>query len=71
MNWVLKLTGNDTIGVVRDTQKEDAIKAIKKSWEDAEPGRADRARKSRKKFLAIEKKERGDKLEGNAFTNPL
>jgi hypothetical protein len=30
----------DTVGVVRDTTKEDREKAIKKSWEDNELGRA-------------------------------
>ena len=67
MFWVLRIYGNDNIAVIRDTQKEDAQKAIKKSWEDSEPGRAERAKKSRKKFLAIEKKEKGDPLDGINF----
>jgi hypothetical protein len=60
----MRVSGNDNIAVIRDTQKEDAQKATKKGWEDAEPGRSDRAKKSRKKFLALEKKERGDPLDG-------
>jgi len=41
---------SETVAIVRDTTKEDREKAIKKSWEDQEPGRADKAKKSRIKF---------------------
>lgn len=46
----MKSSGNDTVGVVRDTLKEEAQKAIKKSWEDNEPGRAEKAKKARRKY---------------------
>jgi len=31
---------------VKDTDKEDKEAALKKSWEDAEPGRVEKAKKS-------------------------
>lgn len=48
--WIMRVMSSDTVVVVRDTQKEDREKALVKSWEDAEPGRAERAKKSRKKY---------------------
>lgn len=51
INWFLTIYATDTVAVVRDTTKEDREKAIKKSWEDTEPGRAERAKKSRMKHL--------------------
>jgi hypothetical protein len=67
IHWVLKVIGNDTIAVIRDTQKEDAQKAIKKSWEDNEIGRAEKAKKSRRKFFIMEKQQRGETLTGKTF----
>ena len=59
---MLKVCANDTVGVVRDTIKEDNVKAIKKSWEDKEPGRADKAKASRKKYLIMAKIRRGEQV---------
>ena len=52
MTWVLKLFTSETIALIKDTDKEDKEKALKLSWEQAEPGRAEKAAKSRAKFLA-------------------
>ena len=35
----------------KDTERADEIRAIKKAWEDAEPGRAAKALQSRLKYL--------------------
>ena len=35
----------------KDTERIDEIRAIKRAWEEAEPGRAARAAASRQKFL--------------------
>lgn len=51
MYWFLKVISSETLGFVKDTEKEDKEKAIQKSWEDNEPGRALKAKKSRSKFL--------------------
>lgn len=51
IHWFLTVFSTETVAVVRDTTKEDREKAIKKSWEDNEPGRAEKAKKSRAKFF--------------------
>jgi len=63
LHWILKVCSSDTIVIFRDTQKEDNIKAIKKSWEDKEPGRLDKAKLARKKFMIVEKQRRGEALD--------
>jgi hypothetical protein len=52
ITWVLKVFTSETIALIKDTDKEDKEKALKQSWEQAEPGRAEKAAKSRAKFLA-------------------
>jgi len=48
----MKWNTSETIALIKDTDKEDREKALKASWETAEPGRAEKAAKSRAKFLA-------------------
>lgn len=62
LTWFLRTFSNESIAIVKDTQKEDLEKSIKKSWEDKEPGRAERAKKSRQKYLIWNKKEEGGML---------
>ena len=58
--------------VKKDTERADEIRALKKAWEDAEPGRAAKAMQSRLKYLSThtikltddEEKEEGEKTEG-------
>ncbi len=59
----MKVSSSDTIVILRDTQKEDSIKTIKKSWEDKKPGRVEKAKLSRKKFAILEKQKRGEPLD--------
>jgi hypothetical protein len=56
ITWVIKCYTSDTIAIIKDTDKEDKEKALKHSWETAEPGRAEKAAKSRLKFIAQQKK---------------
>lgn len=51
--WHLRIISTDTasLAVARDTEKEDRHRAIKDSWEAAQPGRAARARESREAYL--------------------
>jgi hypothetical protein len=55
----LQTISQESIGLVRDTKQEDKEKLTRKLWEDGEPGRAERAKKARRRFLIEEKKERG------------
>ena len=51
----MKLFTSETIAIIKDTDKEDREKALKVSWETAEPGRAEKAAKSRAKYLIQQK----------------
>ncbi len=62
LRWVLKVYSQDTMAVVKDTQKEDSEKALKASWEQNEPGRAEKAKRSRLKYMAYLKKQKGEEL---------
>jgi len=59
LSWVLKVHSNESLAFVRDTQKEDLEKAIKKAWEDKDPGRQEKAKKARQKYLIYQKKIEG------------
>ena len=58
----MKWNTSETIALIKDTDKEDREKALKSSWETAEPGRAEKAAKSRAKFLVQQKQARGEPL---------
>jgi hypothetical protein len=62
IGWIIRVFSNETIGFVKDTSKEDMERALKESWEIAEPGRAEKAKKSRAKYLLQLKKEKGEEL---------
>ncbi|KAJ2999333.1 hypothetical protein HDV02_003114 [Globomyces sp. JEL0801] len=52
-NWYLRIISTDaaTVTVVRDTEKEDRYRAIKESWEQATPGRMNRAKELRELYM--------------------
>ena len=58
----MKWFTSETIALIKDTDKEDREKALKLSWENTEPGRAEKAAKSRARFSAQQKKARGEEL---------
>lgn len=41
----------EDLEVKKDTERADEIRAMKKAWEDAEPGRAAKALQSRQQYL--------------------
>ena len=47
LTWCVKMFNSETLALVKDTDKEDREKALKASWETADPGRAEKAAKSR------------------------
>ncbi len=55
----MHIHSEESVAMVRDTRQEDLEKAIRKSWEDKEPGRAERAKKSRQLYLLKVKKDKG------------
>jgi len=54
-NWTMRVVLDSTVDqdveIKRDTTRQDEIKAMKFAWEAAEPGRAEKARAARQKFL--------------------
>ena len=50
LHWFLQVISTQTVAFVKNTDKEDKEKAIKKSWEEAEPGRSEKAKIARRKF---------------------
>ena len=51
ISWCIKLYSSETLILIMDTYKEDREKALKAFWEAEEPGRAEKAKVSRKKCL--------------------
>ena len=62
ITWHLKVYSTETIAIIKDTDKEDREKALKASWEQNEPGRAEKAKKSRQKYLLQLKQNKGEEL---------
>ena len=60
--WCIRIFSTDNIGFMKDTSEEEAENLLKDSWEAREPGRAEKAKISRKKFLLQLKKQRGEIL---------
>ncbi|KAK6170744.1 hypothetical protein SNE40_019059 [Patella caerulea] len=54
-HWTLRIVNDEKsaeeIEVKKDSERADEIRAMKKAWEDAEPGRAAKAQQSRLKYL--------------------
>lgn len=59
LEWSMKIYSNDLLGVSVDTGKEDSEKLLKDNWEMEEPGRSEKANKSRIRHLLMIKKRSG------------
>ena len=44
----------------KDTLKEDREKETRKSWEDNQPGRAEKSKRARQRFLLEMKRDKGE-----------
>jgi hypothetical protein len=62
IGWCIRVFSTDTLGFCQDTSKEDKEKEIISSWEEKEPGRAELAKNSRKRFLLQQKLTNGNEL---------
>ena len=57
----------DEIDIKKDTERADEIRALKRAWEEAEPGRAAKAMAARQKYLTSHMvKIKDEPLEGSA-----
>ena len=62
LTWTIKMFNSETLALVKDTDKEDREKALKASWETADPGRAEKASRSRQRYLLLKKQKSGEEL---------
>ena len=53
---------SETLALIKDTDKEDREKALKAQWEADEPGRAEKAKLSRQKFLLKKRQKAGEEI---------
>jgi hypothetical protein len=60
--WFVRFFSTENIALMKDTSKEERESSLKESWEIKNAGRAEKAKLSRKKFLLISKKNRGEQL---------
>lgn len=60
--WFVRIFATENIAFMKDTSKEESEAALKEGWEAKQPGRAERAKLSRKKYLLHVKKQRGELL---------
>ena len=60
--WKIRVFASDTLAFAKDTSKEDRERELINSWEVNEPGRAEKAQKSRRRFLLEQQKLNGKQL---------
>ncbi len=60
--WNLKVFATDNILIVEDIREKEFFENIMTKWEENEPGRAEKAKRSRERFLLLRKKEIGEEL---------
>ena len=60
--WKISVFSTDSIAFIKNTIKEDKEKAVIESWEINEPGRKNKAEKSRKKYFVNIKYNNGEML---------
>ena len=62
LDWNIKVFPSDKLCFIKDMSKEDQEKLLKNDWEENEPGRAEKAKISRKRFMLEKIKKHGGKL---------
>jgi hypothetical protein len=59
LKWNIYIFSSDSVCFVKDTTKEEHERELKENWEVNEPGRASKAKSSRKRFLLEEEQKNG------------
>ena len=62
LKWNIKVFSSDKISFVKELSKEEKEKSLKNNWEENEPGRAEKAKISRKKYFIDKIKKEGGQL---------
>lgn len=55
LRWNIKVFSSNNLGFCEDTHKEDAERKVIEAWEIEEPGRAEKAKNSRRRFILQKK----------------
>lgn len=62
ITWSFKVFASESMFMMKNTDREDKEKALKTNWETMEPGRAEKAERSRRRFLLMQKKAAGEEI---------
>ena len=62
MDWSITVFSSDKLCFIKDNSKEEQEKLLKNDWEEKDPGRAEKAKMSRKRFILEKIKKQGGKL---------
>ena len=65
LNWTIKVFSSDNLCFIGDVSKEENEKLLKTGWEENEPGRKEKAKISREKFILENVLKNGGKLTEN------
>ena len=60
--WNINVFSSDKLCFIKDNSKEEQEKLLKNDWEEKDPGRAEKAKISRKRFILERIKKQGGKL---------
>ena len=72
LDWDIKVFPSDKLCFIKDVSKEEQEKLLKNDWEEKDPGRAEKAKISRKRFILEKMKKQGKQLteeENNLLNN--
>ena len=62
LSWTIKIFSSDNLCFIADSSKEENERLMKNGWEEQEPGRANLAKISRKRYLIEKMKKEGGEL---------
>ena len=49
--WNIRMYSSPNVAIIKDTEKEDIEEKLIQSWEEKEPGRKEKAAKTRERYL--------------------
>ncbi len=62
IHWDLKIFATDNILIIEDSREKEFFEKIINNWEETEPGRSEKAKRSRERYLLLRKQEIGEEL---------
>ena len=65
LSWTIKIFSSDSLSFIADSSKEENERLMKNGWEEQEPGRANLAKISRKRYLLEKIRKEGGELKND------